>query len=126
MQELTKKEIRDYVLKLSGKVSLLEAIEIGHNYTVGIEGSITRDELKDNQDGSFDRIYRFEPVIVKIINPKGETIKSKDVRSSSRLLRNLLWVKWKEDNRDLSDEDYYQKVNNYVRANIDRIIERAF
>ena len=118
-------EINDYVLRLTGKVSLLEEISISHNYRIVIEGSITSDELKDNQDGTFNRVYRFEPVRVGVINAEGKTLKAKDARSHSRLFRSSLWNDWKTLPNDLSDTEFYEIVLNYCIRNHTVIASQA-
>lgn len=119
------KEINDYVLRLTGKVSLLQPIEIGKNYKVIISGSITSSELKDNHDGTFNSYYKFEPVLVETINELGETIKSKDPRSKSKLLRACLYQDWKNIPNNKSDEDFYDFVMDYIIRNHDIIVEKA-
>mgnify|MGYP001572096064 FL=1 len=118
-------KINDFILKLSGKVSLLEPIEVSHNYSLKIEGSVTEETLKDNQDGKFDKIYKFEPVRVELLSPLGKTIKARDPRSKSKLLRAGTWRIWKESNSDLNDEDFYEKLLNYIIVNLDTLAQKA-
>ena len=77
-------EINENILKLTGKVSLPEPLQIGHNFKIVIEGSVTDENLHDNNNGTFDKIYRFEPVLVEAITPSGERIKAKDYRKKEK------------------------------------------
>ena len=118
-------EINSHILKISGKVELLEPVEISHNFKITVSGSITSEELKDNSDGTFDKIYRFEPILCEVINPLGKTLQTKDPRSKSKLLRSSLWREWKESNSELGDEDFYNAVMDYILRHIQDITEQA-
>ena len=118
-------EINSYILKISGKAELLEPLEISHNFKVAISGSITSEELRDNNDGTFDKIYRFEPVLVELTNPLGKTLQTKDTRSKSKLLRSSIWREWKEAQTDLGDEDFYNMCMDFMIRNLSDIIEKA-
>lgn len=101
------KQITEHVIKLSGKATLLEPIDLSHNYRVQVDGSVVSVTDSDNQDGTFTRLYAFKPVLVAMINEKGEMIKAKDVRSRSVQLRAAIWKEWKNADLPQSFEDYY-------------------
>src|SRR3990167_4530750 len=122
---MTDKQINSHILRISGKVKLLEEVKIGHNFKVAVSGSITSEELKDNQDGTFDKIYRFEPVLVELVNPLGKTIKSKDPRSKSKLLRSVIWREWKDSQSELGDEDFYNLLMNFIIRNLPSFVGKA-
>ena len=124
-QDLKQGEINDYVLRLSGKVSLLEPIELDENYKFTISGTIISQTDKSNQDGTFNREYRLEPIIVELLDKLGRAIKSKDPRSKSKLLRACLYRNWKETPNDLSDEEFYDLVLNYIIANSESLAHKA-
>ena len=117
--------INDYVLRLGGKVSLLEPVLLSSNYKITIGGSITEVSDKDNFDGTITRIYRFEPVQVEVIHELGKTIQSKDPRSKSKLLRACIYRAWKESPNDLGDEEFYDLIMNYIIKNSENIVEKA-
>lgn len=121
MPQPTEKEINDYVLKLSGKVSILEPIEIGRNYKVEIDGTITNETLSDNQDGKFNLYYKFEPILAKIKKDNGEIIKAKDPRKNSQKLRNLLYAIWLNNNDSSVFEDFYDEFMTYVMLHADNL-----
>jgi len=126
MQEIKREDkINEYVLRLGGKVTLLEPVDLGHNYSIKVGGSITEKTDKDNEDGTINRYFKFEPVQVEIISPLGKTIKSKDPRSKSKLLRACIYKHWKEFPNDMSDEDFYDTVLNYIISNSEKIAEKA-
>mgnify|MGYP001611315524 FL=1 len=124
-QDLKQGEINDYVLRLSGKVSLLEPIELDENYKFTISGTIISQTDKSNQDGTFNREYRLEPIIVELLDKLGRAIKSKDPRSKSKLLRACLYRNWKETPNDLSDEEFYDLVLNYIIANSESLANKS-
>ena len=118
-------KVNDHVLRLTGKVSLLEPAHMGHNYKIVIGGSITTVTDKDNNDGTINREYKFEPVQVEAISPLGQTIQSKDPRSKSKLFRACLYRNWKEMPNDLGDEEFYDLVMDYCIRNHTTLAEGA-
>ncbi len=60
------KEIKDYILKLSGKASLLEELENDHEYDISINGETTEQTEVSNGDGSYNIVYKFKPKIIEI------------------------------------------------------------
>lgn len=89
-------QINEHILKLTGKVSLPKELLNGNNYTLSVTGSVTSRTEEDNQDGTVNWVYKFEPVLVEILTEKGETIKAKDRRKLSQKLRGRLFLEWQE------------------------------
>ena len=101
--------INEYILKLTGKATLPEALELGNSYKITIDGEITTATDSNNQDGTLNRIYRFEPILCEVLKDNGSTIKAKDIRKRSQQLRNGLWKKWKNENVEIDFETYYDR-----------------
>ena len=116
------KAIDDYFIKLSGKAALPKPLEIGHNYRIEIEGSITEKKEKDREDGGRVYTWIFEPVLVSVINEKGERIKAKDVRRISQRLRARCYVYWKNNQIEQDFEEWYQRIGEKMIINFDEII----
>ena len=76
--------INSHILKLTGKAELPKELELGFNYKVTIDGSVTETTTVDNENGTVDVIYKFLPVLVETLTPKGERLKLKDVRKESQ------------------------------------------
>jgi hypothetical protein len=98
-----------YFIKLTGKASIGEPLEIGSNFGVAIEGSITSKTETDNDDGSHSHYFKFEPVLVTVINNKGKSIKAKDVRGRSKQLRSAIWKEWSALSTNEEFDTYYNK-----------------
>jgi len=98
-----------YYVKLSGKASLPEPLEIGSNYHISIEGAITGKDEDDNDDGTHSHSFKFKPVIVEILTPKGKTIKARDVRKRSQQLHSAIWKEWTVAGDNSDQEGYYDK-----------------
>lgn len=105
-----KDKIEEYQLKLNGRVNIDRPLEIGHNWHVSLAGSITKEERSDNNDGSFTVAYKFEPIQVEVLTPKGETIKAKDKRKLSQKLRGRLFMIWQESKQELDFDEFYDKA----------------
>lgn len=108
----------EYVLKLTGKASIPEALEIGHNYTVSIGGSVTSKTEVDSQGEEHILYYKFEPVAVEILTQTGQTIKAKDTRSRSTQMRSLLFKRWREQNIAEEFDEWYDKRMVELMANL--------
>lgn len=115
--------VNSHILKLSGKAELPQEIDIGHNYHISMEGSVPKTELHDNEDGSFNRIYTFKPVKIELLTEKGETLKLKDSRSMSQLLRARLWKQWQEAKTELGFDEWYNRLMQRLIQDADTIAE---
>ena len=114
--------INSHILKLSGKAELPKEIDISHNYHVSLEGSITGISIDDNEDGTYNKIYKFKPVKVDLLTPQGEQIKLKDPRKNSVKIRNKLYFLWKESNEQMDFDEYYTRLKNYLTQHLEEII----
>lgn len=101
--------MNSHVIKLSGKAELPQALEVGHNIHVSLEGAITAETKQDNDDGSYTFYYTFKPIVVEAITGKGERIRAKDTRSRSQQMRSLLFKRWREANEAEEFESWYDK-----------------
>ena len=102
------KEPDNYILRLSGKSELPSEIEIGFNYHISLEGAITSKTITDNENGSNSVTYLFKPIKIELLDPKGKTLKLKDTRSASQLLRGSLYKNWLNSKAGQTFDDYYQ------------------
>lgn len=118
-------EISNHVLKLVGKSELPQPIEIGNNYHISLSGSVRTATDSDNDDGTISRIYTFKPVKIELLNELGETIKLKDTRSNSQLIRSLVYKRWVNAASTYSFDEYYDKFATAVMIHIDQIIDWA-
>lgn len=95
---------------MSGKAELPSELSLGKNYKITIGGSITSQTDSDNQDGTLTRYYKFEPILVELIDEKGERIHARDVRSRSQQLRSLIWKNWRDNGENIEFDKYYDEV----------------
>lgn len=102
--------INDYVVRLTGKASIPEALLIGQNYELHLQGTVTSLTESDKNDGSHVFYYKFEPVVVELITDKGESIKAKDPRSMSQLFRARLWKQWQSNADGLTFDQWYERL----------------
>ena len=98
-------------------------IEIGHNYRLIMDCSVTQEQKIDNDNGTFDIISKVEPITCEIQKSNGEIIKGKDTRKESQKLRSKLYMVWQSNSNPLPFEEYYQKVLMNMRLNAEAIIE---
>ncbi len=115
----------NYLLKLSGKAESPKPLQVSNNIRVALEGSITSEIKSDNQDGSFTYIWTFKPVRVETLDETGETIKMRDTRSNSQLIRSILYKKWVNAASPISFDEYYDQVSRAIMVHIDKITDWA-
>ena len=115
------KEIKDYILKLTGKISILEPIELGHNYQIKIDSTVTQATDIDNNDGTLNKVYKIEPIIGEIIKDNGETLKIKDNRRNSEKIRKVCFMVWSSKNTKIDSDEMYNRVTNWVLSNMEVI-----
>lgn len=120
------KEINEHVVKLTGKANIPKELELGHNYKLVIDGEITAITESNNDDGTFDRYYKFVPILVKIELDNGETIKARDNRKNSQKIRNMLY-KWYEntptDGRDF--DTVYEMFTKQILLDMEDLYEKS-
>lgn len=115
--------MNSFILKILGKAELPKEIEIGHNYHISLEGSVTSETKSDNDDGTHTFVYLFKPIKIELLDPRGQTLKLKDPRRKSELLRGALWHKWKNKATNLNKDEYYDSLMNNLILHIDDIDE---
>lgn len=114
------KKITEHVIKLSGKATLLEPIDISKKYKVEVDGSVISTTDEDNQDGSYTRYYKYQPVLVRVLGDLGEVIKAKDIRKWSQKLRAVITHRWEESQEPIDSEEYYDReMSRIVKAYIE-------
>ena len=51
-------EINEKILRITGSVSLEKEIKFGEDIEIIVRGALVKTELKDNNDGTFDKVYK--------------------------------------------------------------------
>ncbi len=115
----------NYYVKITGKANIPKPLSIGHNFRLTADCSVTSESRSDNNDGSFDLVYRLEPITVEVEKDNGEIIKAKDPRRNSVKIRNVFHRKWELLNIPIDPEDFYNKVTNYIIINADTIVDEV-
>ena len=111
-------EINEYILRLTGKVSISEPLTIDTNYSLALHGSISAITEESNEDGSSNHIFKFQPLKCEILTPEGKTIKAKDSRRLSQKLRARIFIEWKESSVSMDFDEYYNKRMGEIITNI--------
>ena len=118
------KEINDNVLKISGEVSLPEPLEPGHDYLISIQGKVTEGGgLKDNDNGTFDKIFKFKAATAEVLKDEGKTIKSIDRKRDSQKYRAMINFRRKEEYPEIEEEDLYHSFMGKSMAHFDEVWE---
>jgi|SRR3990167_5809656 len=102
-----------HYLKLKGKVNIGESLELEHDYQITIRGSITGLSKDTNHNGDMDIGYRFEPLTVEVLTPKGETIRA-DRYKQSQKMRLALKKKWESSHEELDFPDFYKRETDRI------------
>ena len=61
-------ELNSKIIKLSGKVEMLpeQKLENGQSVTLIVQGEVVAVQENNNQDGTFDRIYKVKVITAEI------------------------------------------------------------
>jgi hypothetical protein len=117
--------INSHILKLSGRAELPKEISIGHNYEINAKGSITKEELHDNENGTFNKVYTFKPITTEIITGLGETLKLKDTRRTSQLIRSSLWKLHDQEGYVEPFDEVYEQVGFLIMRDLPQYLREA-
>ena len=118
-------KINSHILKIQGRVELPHAVDMGHNYHVSVEGSINKEEIHDNEDGTCNRVSTFKPIKVSLLTPKGESLKLKDPRKNSQKLRNYLFKLYTEEGYIEDFDRVYDEFTNATMAFAPSLLKEA-
>lgn len=111
-----------YFVKINGKANIPVPLGIGHNYRLTADCSITSETRTDNADGTFDVVYRIEPITVEIGRDNGEIVKAKDPRKNSVKFRKACWKV--SDNYQIDEKGFYNFATMESIGSLDALAER--
>lgn len=116
--------INSHVLQMTGKCELPEPVSIGHNYTVTLKGSVTSQRESDNDDGTHNMTYTFKPVTGEVLTEDGASLKLKDNRSNSQLMRALLYKIWLNAASSEPFEDFYDRMCMGMMRDMNELVDK--
>ncbi len=109
-------ENETYYIKIQGKANIPNGLSIGHNYKLVADCSITSETKADNDNGTFDIVYKVEPITIEIQKDNGEIIKAKDPRRNSQKIRNYLYKHYHNEGVVEPFDDVYDAFTYEVMA----------
>ena len=98
-------ENETYYIKIKGKANIPNRLDIGHNYRLTADCSVTSDTVSDNDDGTLNRTATLEVITAEIQKDNGETVKAKDPRKNSVKFRKSAYMV--ALNHQIDDEKFY-------------------
>lgn len=113
---MTEAKINSHILKISGSVEIPSALTSGYNYKVSIEGAVPKIEMVDNENSTFDVIYKMKPIRVEVVTETGETLKAKDPRSNSNKARSQALAYHLEKSINVDFETFYNSISALQRS----------
>lgn len=102
-------KINSHILRIAGSVEIPKELTSGHNYKVSLEGAVPKIEMVDNENGTFDVIYKLKPIRVEVVTETGETLKAKDPRKNSELARMQCKAIYLEKGLTVDFDTFYDK-----------------
>lgn len=103
-------EIDTRFVKFSGKAEVEKDLVVGNNYSILSNGTITAETLTDLHNGKFAKSYKWEVIQSEITGEKGESIKAKDTRGNSTLIRNQAYSVWKDLQTSKDFDTFYNEL----------------
>ena len=117
-------EINSHILKISGSVEIPKALTSGYNYDVRISGAVPKIEMVDNENSTFDVIYKMKPIRVEVVTETGETLKAKDPRSNATKARAQALAIFHDKNPNTDEETFYNAISAVQRGMANDIAEQ--
>ena len=114
-----------YFIKIQGKANIPSELAIGHNYKVEADCSITSEQKNDNEDGTFDIVYKVEPITASIQKDNGVVVKAKDPRRNSQKIRNSLYRDWSNLSVAIDFDRFYDEATNIILKEIPIITDQV-
>lgn len=115
-----------YYVKITGKANIPTPLSIGHNFRLAADCSVTQEQRIDNNDGSFDVVYKVEPVTVEVTKDNGEVVRARDPRRNSQKVRNALYREWGFSGEAIDFDAFYDVCTNIIIKNVTNIAFEAF
>lgn len=84
-------------IRLNGTFEIPEDLEIGREYVLSVNGSITDLKTSDEQDGTYSHQFNFKPSTGQIADTLGLSVKLVDKTRKSVKFRQLIERVWGDD-----------------------------
>ena len=109
-------QINQYKLRITSFTSELTApIDPEKRTIIQTEVELYETSLRDNNDGTFDKIYRGKVVGATDCTQGDKVLKGKSKRTQSQKLRNVIYAR-------NPSEEYYEEIMGKIIGNIDEVI----
>lgn len=118
-------ETNSYYIKIIGKANIPQALEIGHNFKVIADCSVTQEQKDDNENGTYDITYKVVPITAEISKDNGPTIKATDPRRNSQKIRNYLFKHYHDEGVVEGFDEIYDAFTFEVMANTPQMLRAA-
>ena len=111
-------EIKEHILQIKGKATLLEPIDRNQAYKVFVEGQVVDVREPGNDDGTCDKVFIFQVARAEVVDNLGKVTKTRDSRSMSVKMRAVLSREWDESPTSEDKEAYYQRRMGEIMSGI--------
>lgn len=82
------KEVNEYLIRISGgAIPIMHKLELGDDVVIGLKGTVTKIEAKDNQDGKYDQLHIIKGVMAYVQTEEGEIQVRSDLRETNKVQR---------------------------------------
>jgi len=97
-------------IQFSGKAEISKDLEVGNNYSIISNGTIVSETRHDNSDGTADKSYKWRVITTEITDEMGESIKAKDTRGNSALIRSQAYAIWRDAGSSKDFDTFYNEL----------------
>ena len=80
-------------------------------------------ELHDNEDSTWNKIYTFRPIKIEVLDPKGKSLKLKDPRKNSAKIRAMLWKQYFNEGISEDFDLLYDAVTMEIMLRMSELME---
>ena len=117
-----KKQINDNIIRITGNASILEGLEIDHDFKIEVLANVDSTRLKSRQDGTYDKHYNLKMLTCEVLKDDGKRLRAKDRRGVSQKMRGAIYGVQMDNNVDEDVEEFYQRSGNAIIANMEGIL----
>ena len=115
-------EINSHIIKFTGDAELSAPLERYHSYKVIAEGVVEKQGYSNNNDGTENITYTFQPITAEILLDNGEVVSDARSKSISKKIRNRHHI-WFEEHGEGDKEVSYKYIGGGIVKHFDEIAE---
>ena len=120
-------ELNERIIKITGSANIVDELEISHDYDITLKCNCINENKIDNQNGTYDMIYKLKiHSEMQVIDKGGKILKAlpKNQRTKSQHLRLKIQQLWDMEFKEQYESEQFYEM--YMDKFIDHIRKRIY